>query len=250
MSIRSIKLRRILQTLVPGLILIVLFLNISAKKSQNSYAVKVEKLLQESNTQNIFADPAKKSRPEWPEFILVEDLYIQAVLPPVVITPQVLGVLVEGFGKEDVQKIIVEYIVEPGDTFWTISQEFNVSLNTILWANNLNQNTLIQPGQKLIIPPVSGVIHHVKDGDTVSDIAKKYKAKTEEIVDFNNLSSEADIFVGDILIVPNGVISVSVPSYASTWVPLAKSSTVPGITLQFYIQTAWLPPMDILPQAS
>lgn len=206
-----------------GLILIILVFTFSARNDKGNTIVRVEKSLQESCTENIFADPTTKSRPEWPGFILVEDLYLQAILPPVVVTPQVLGVLLEGYEKEDVQKVIVEYIIETGDDLWTISQKFNVSLNTILWANDLNQNSVIQPGQKLIIPPVSGVIYHVKEGDTASEIAKKYKAKTEEIVSFNNLSGEADIFIGDILIIPNGVIPAPTPTYTSIWLPLANS---------------------------
>ena len=134
-----------------------------------------------------------------------------------------MGALIEGYTAEDVQKIIVEYIVEDGDSLWSISEKFNVSLNTLLWANNLNQNSIIQPGQKLIVPPVSGVIHHVKAGDTVSEIAKKYKAKTEDVISFNNLSNEADVFVGDILVVPDGVMPSPTVSYTSTWVPIATS---------------------------
>ena len=79
--------------------------------------------------------PTKKSLPEWPEFLLIESRYVQAVLPPAVVTPQVLGALLEGYKEEDSQKVITEYIVEQGEGLGTISQKFNVSLNTILWAN-------------------------------------------------------------------------------------------------------------------
>ena len=131
--------------------------------------------------------------------------------------------MIEGYELEDTKKVITEYIVEEGDSLWLIAEKFGISLNTILWANDLNKDSLIKPGKKLIIPPVSGVIHHVKSGDTVSEIAKKYKGKTEEIVAFNNLSNEADIYIGDIIIVPNGVIPPPSTQYAPTSVPLADS---------------------------
>jgi len=223
MSTFSSRLRKILKPLLLGSILIVLVLVFSLKENKNSTSLKFQELSKNNYYQAIFADPTKKSRPEWPEFVLIGESFLQASLPPVLITPQVLGALTGDYVPEDVQKVIVEYIVEPGDTLWSISQKFNISLNTVLWANNLNQNSYLQPGQKLIIPPVSGVIHHVVAGDTVSEIAKKYKAKVEEVISFNNLSNEADVFVGDILIVPDGVMPSPTISYASTWVPLPSS---------------------------
>ena len=116
-------------------------------------------------------------------------------------------------------------MVEPGDTLSGIAKKFNISLNTILWANDLNQNSTIKPGQKLIILPVSGVLHYVKRGDTLSEIAQTYKAEIEEIVAFNELSGEDDIFVGDILIIPNGKMPqhTTQTSLVSHWVPIASS---------------------------
>jgi LysM repeat protein len=175
------------------------------------------------HSQNVFADPAKKARPESPEFVLIQENCLQAASPAITVTPQILGALIEGYDPEDINKTIVEYIVEPGDSLWAITSHFGVSLDTILWANDLNKNAYLQQGQKLIIPPVSGVIHHVKIGDTVSAIAQKYKGKAEEIIDFNNLLGKADIFIGDILIVPDGKTPTPVAHYAPAIVPLAKS---------------------------
>ena len=220
---KCLKLRQIFWSFFAGFILIILIFVFSPKKEKNILPPNSKDSSQNIYSQSLFADPFKKSRPEWPEFLLVENSYLRATSPSFIVTPQVLGALIEGFEPEDVQKIIVEYVVEPGDTLWSVSQKFNITLNTILWANNLNQNSILQPGQKLVIPPVSGVIHQVKSGDTVSEIAKKYKAKSEEIISFNDLSSEADVFVGDILVIPDGVMPTPTVSYASTWVPIANS---------------------------
>lgn len=137
--------------------------------------------------------------------------------------PQTLGALMDGFEAEDTNKVITEYVVESGDNLWSVAQKFGISLDTILWANDLNKNSLLQVGQRLIISPVSGVIYHAKSGDTISSIAQKYKGKTDEIIAFNNLSDAADIYVGDIIIVPDGVMPVSTSQYAPLWVPLATS---------------------------
>ncbi|XOA42703.1 MAG: LysM peptidoglycan-binding domain-containing protein [Candidatus Nealsonbacteria bacterium] len=223
------KVKEILKPLFGALILIT-FVYICSLR--NTEKVLVLDLFSASvvNSQNVFASLSQKSQPELPEFILEQRNSFRAICPPFTITPKVLGALVAGFDFEDVQKTIVEYIVEQGDSLWSIAAKFDVSVNSILWANDL-QKTTIQPGQKLIIPPLSGIIHHVKSGDTVSAIAKNYKAKTEEIVSFNQLSGEADIFIGDILVVPNGVMPSPTVQTASTWVPLGKSYFICPISL-------------------
>ena len=48
---------------------------------------------------------------------------------------------------------------------------FGVSVNTIVWANDI-KNGVISPGDDLVILPVSGVKHKVKEGDTLQSIAK------------------------------------------------------------------------------
>ena len=183
----------------------------------------ISQLLDKAVQEEPFVSPTKGFSPESGEFLLVENSSLKSATPPTNFSPQVLGALVGGYEIADTKNIITEYIVEEGDSLWSIATQFNISLNTILWANNLNQNSLLKVGQKLIILPVSGVLHHVKAGDTISDIAKTYKGKTEEIIAFNNLSGEGEVFIGDIIIIPNGVPSVSSSQQATVWVPLASS---------------------------
>ncbi len=183
----------------------------------------ISKLFEKTVETDSFIGSLKGFSPESTEFLLVGNTSLKSATPPTNFSPQVLGALVGGYEVEDTKKIITEYIVEEGDSLWSIAEEFNISLNTLLWANNLTKNSLIKAGQKLIILPVSGVLHHVKDKDTISAIAEKYKAKTEEIVAFNNLSSGGDIYLGDILIIPNGVMPAAPSQYAPQSVPLADS---------------------------
>lgn len=100
---------------------------------------------------------------------------------------------------------VLSYIVEPGDVIGKIAAQYGVSVETILWENNLSERTLIRPGDSLKILPVDGVEHAVKAGDTVSKIAKAYGADQEKIVAFNKLQKDGgDIVVGETLIVPGG----------------------------------------------
>lgn len=99
------------------------------------------------------------------------------------------------------------YIVRKGDTISEIAESFGVSQSTVRWANNLNGKNL-KIGQKLIILPISGVIHTIAKGDTVGKIAKKYDGDTDEILSYNNITPES-LVVGEDITIPGGEIKAS-----------------------------------------
>lgn len=155
----------------------------------------------------LFVDSSIKGQFEPPELVLEQENSVCPVLPPFTVSPKVLGALVEGQSVDKIQRqTIGKYIIEEGDNLWSIAAKFDISIDTILWANDLRKNSIIQPGDELIIPPVSGIIHHVKKGDTVGEIAEQYEADPEDIVSFNQLSGTGDIYIGDILVIPEGVM--------------------------------------------
>jgi murein DD-endopeptidase MepM/ murein hydrolase activator NlpD len=169
----------------------------------------------------------KKLSPESPQFIMVENSTLLASTPPTTFSSQVLGSLVAGYQAEESKSVITEYVVKEEDTLWSLAEKFNISLSTILWANDLTEKSIIKPGQKLVIPPVSGTVHIIKSGDSISKIAQTYKAKKEEIVAFNELDDEDDIYVGDVLVVPGGTMPARQQQVPAS-IPLAESRfTVP-----------------------
>lgn len=106
---------------------------------------------------------------------------------------------------------VLDYSVQSGDTLSSISQKFDVSAETVAWANDLKgKNPVVKPGQILKIPPVTGVVHKVKRGETVYSIAKKYDVDPQKILnypfnDFVDLDTFA-LNVGQNLVVPDGVM--------------------------------------------
>lgn len=98
------------------------------------------------------------------------------------------------------------YTVRPGDSLSQVAEMFDVTTNTIMWANDLNRATEIQPGDTLVILPIVGVRHIIKSGDTIGSIAKKYEGDTEEILAYNQLTSPEEIVVGNTLIIPGGAM--------------------------------------------
>lgn len=116
------------------------------------------------------------------------------------------------FSTEDIDfpttDTISVYEVKKGDSLAGIAKLFNVSKNTIVWANDLKSQSVV-PGDVLVILPMTGIKHLIKKGDTVSSVAKKYKADVDDIAKFNGIASDADLVVGETVLVPDGEIAVS-----------------------------------------
>jgi murein DD-endopeptidase MepM/ murein hydrolase activator NlpD len=117
------------------------------------------------------------------------------------------------------------YVVRRGDTLGEIANMFDVSVSTIVWANDLKSNS-IREGQELVILPISGVRHIVKAGDTLQSLAKKYKGDLDDILLYNGLTANTKIQAGDVVIIPDGVI-VTTPTSSAKNRNTSGSKTYP-----------------------
>jgi len=120
------------------------------------------------------------------------------------------------------------YTVREGDSLSHIADTFEVSMNTIRWANDLGSGSTISPGDQLVILPVSGIKHTVRKGDTFSSLAKKYQSDTVEIALFNGLSEES-LTIGSEVIIPNGELHNEVKAPARR-----SSKSSPSVTTNGY----------------
>lgn len=82
------------------------------------------------------------------------------------------------------------YTVAKGDTLYKIANQFGVTVNDIITANNLKSNTL-QIGQKLSIPILKqeNIEYYVQSGDSLWSIARKFNTTVDEIKKLNNLTT-------------------------------------------------------------
>ncbi|MEK7652748.1 MAG: M23 family metallopeptidase [Patescibacteria group bacterium] len=99
------------------------------------------------------------------------------------------------------------YVVRKGDTLSQIATMFGVSVNTIIWANDINKGTQISPGDTLVILPMSGIKHEVKTGDTLKSIVKKYNGDLGEVMKYNGFDENTTLAVSDIVMIPDGEIA-------------------------------------------
>ena len=107
-------------------------------------------------------------------------------------------------------------IVKPGMTLWSISRDYNVSLNTIRIINHMSGND-IHAGEKIFIkrkgfnskysyihnnhPQANqGFLHYrVKFGDSLYSIALKFHGNIKNIMADNNIKNPNAIYPGEIL---------------------------------------------------
>ena len=111
------------------------------------------------------------------------------------------------------------YKVNKGDTLYSISRKYQITVAELRAANNLSENDVLKAGQKLIIPEadistavaLSGNNNNksdspvntsntteieVKKGDTLYSLSKKYGLTVADLLAINNLDSSSVIKVG------------------------------------------------------
>jgi len=123
------------------------------------------------------------------------------------------------------------YVVREGDSLSQIAEMFDVSVNTIIWANDIRGGGAIQVGQTLVILPVSGIQHDVKKGDTVNSIAKKYGVDADEIILHNDIGEGYALVQGDTILIPGGKIQTIRPVVGSVS-PQASGPSYAGYYLR------------------
>lgn len=106
------------------------------------------------------------------------------------------------------------YTVATGDTMSGIAQRHGITVNTILWANDIDNVDEIKPGDQIFILPIAGLSHVVKSGETIDSIASQYKADKDKIIAFNSLPANGEIREGDSIIIPDGKKDMPKPAEA------------------------------------
>lgn len=159
------------------------------------------------------------------------DNKLALLVPKIGIVPSGKKIITTGSDNVSVQnqssQDINTYTVQSGDTLSAIAYDFDVSINTIKWENNIG--TTIKPGMKLRILPITGIRHTIKKGDTFAKIAKLYKAEAKDIGIFNDLK-EDELVIGKKILVPNGTKQTIVkkPTVSKSAAKISSSTSANG----------------------
>lgn len=105
------------------------------------------------------------------------------------------------------------YIVQKGDTLYSIASIYGISVQELKGLNNLTSNTLyigeqllvpsidVSPPEEQLPPSQDYQIYTVKKGDSLWSISKKFNITIPELVEINNLKNY-NLQIGDELKVP------------------------------------------------
>jgi LysM repeat protein len=108
---------------------------------------------------------------------------------------------------------VAVHVVKVGETVTSIAAKYRVAVADVLRANKLTADSIIRPGQKLLLPgvppkqpqrPPAPVTHAyvVQRGDTLSGIALAAHVALTSVMALNHLSAADVIFPGQRLLLP------------------------------------------------
>lgn len=127
---------------------------------------------------------------------------------------------------------IITHEVQPGEYLALIAQKYGLQVRTLMWSNTISNDDILHPGDKLIIPPVDGVLVTVKKGDTVEKYTALYHVDTSAIVSANYLDKDL-LIAGDTIVIPGAKpLPPAKPRYAE----VQRSSTSSRTASRQYTQ--------------
>jgi LysM repeat protein len=168
----------------------------------------------------------------------VTPIPVSVDLPEITLSSDNLGVArvaqIHTYRPEKPRFQIAEYVVQQGDSAFSIAKKFNIKPETLLWGNaGMNPDAgSLKVGAKLKILPVDGVLHTVKEGDTLDKLQELYGVSAQKIVNFIGNDFDFDVpdqlNPGDQVIIPGGKSKTAWVEPAGPSVTLAKGGTTSG----------------------
>lgn len=110
----------------------------------------------------------------------------------------------------------INYVVQKGDSLYSIAQKYNMSVDTLMQDNGLKSTNLVIGQNLKIRTQITGEVEEcfgdefidtsfskytVQRGDTLYSIAKKYNVSVSDLLQINNLTT-SNLSVGQALIIP------------------------------------------------
>jgi len=100
------------------------------------------------------------------------------------------------------------HVVSPGESLYTISLDYGISLDKLMEANGI-WDSLIYPGQKIHVPEStsgSSSFYIVQEGDSLYYIGRRFGIDYRDLMAANGLGS-TEIYPGMSLYIPTGQVS-------------------------------------------
>ncbi len=139
---------------------------------------------------------------------LINSLSEDAVLHP---GDEVTVRLAEGQEPPPTPTPRLNHIIREGESAWSIALQHGISTGYLYQLNNLDENSVLHPGEELIVrlaegqpplpTPTPKTYHTVQSGQSLWAIAAQYNLTLEELIALNELSAQSVILQGDQLLI-------------------------------------------------
>ncbi|MEW5986418.1 MAG: LysM peptidoglycan-binding domain-containing protein [Chloroflexota bacterium] len=182
--------------------------------------------------------------------VSLSDLYLfnnlndQSLLRP---GDEIIVQLAEGQAPPPTPTPPLTYVVQKGDSLWTIAARNYLNLADLLFFNNLREDAILRPGQELIIrwlegqplppTPTPPTTHVVQSGETAWGIALRYGLTLEQLLAYNNLAADTLLHPGDELRIwppdtptPTATMVVDTPTPVPPAVTVVAAAPLPTLT--------------------
>ena len=122
------------------------------------------------------------------------------------ITLLILAPAQPAFAQDD-QPAGPVYIIQSGDTFYSIAVDFGVTVDEIVQANPDLDPNFLTIGMEVVIPGLEGVrgrltTQTVPLGETLRTLSIRNRITESQIIRLNRLTSPAQVYAGSSLIIP------------------------------------------------
>lgn len=103
------------------------------------------------------------------------------------------------------------YQVASNDTLSSIATKFNTSIDEIRRLNGMSLNTMLMPGNYIVIPKVENGLYKtyiVEKGDNLYSIAMKNNTTVRDLLLINGLNENDYIYPNQEILVPNEGVNI------------------------------------------
>ncbi len=144
----------------------------------------------------------------------------------------------------------ITYVVQAGDTLWSIASRYGVDLARLRAANQIGEDNAIRVGQTLIIPRVDGRADVPVAGDLLNEIAQELGLEPAPVTQASSRFSAAPVR-GEAIVIPTTGAQATMPSVRPTATTLVtnaagsaqgelrSASRVPGGTAGGSLRLQW-----------
>jgi len=112
----------------------------------------------------------------------------------------------------------IPYVIQPGDTFFSLAQRFGTTVPALISANPTVNPSFLMVGQTICIPRQQifppcpeGNFYTIRSGDTLFSIARRYNVSLDDLLEANPGIDPERLFVGQVICIPLAVPPVACP---------------------------------------